>query len=93
MISSELLEIVRPLAVHFRTSGFQLFLVGGIVRDEQLRAGSWVDIDLATDALPADTKRLVAPFSSAVWTQGERFGTIGCRIDVHEFEIHALDRS
>ena len=87
MISSELLEIVRPLAVHFRTSGFQLFLVGGIVRDEQLRAGSWVDIDLATDALPADTKRLVAPFSSAVWTQGERFGTIGCRIDAHEFEI------
>lgn len=87
MISSELLEIVRPLAVHFRTGGFQLFFVGGIVRDERLTAGSWVDIDLATDALPADTKRLVAPLASAVWTQGERFGTIGCCIDAHEFEI------
>ncbi len=87
MISPELLVVVQPLAAHFRTHGFALYLVGGIVRDEQLEAGSWVDIDLATDARPDDTKRLVAPLASAVWTQGERFGTIGCRVGAHEFEI------
>jgi poly(A) polymerase len=87
VISSHLFELVRPLAEHFRVEGFQLFLVGGIVRDEQLAEGSWVDIDLATDARPEDTKRLVATLASAVWTQGERFGTIGCRIDDRQFEI------
>jgi poly(A) polymerase len=87
VISPELLAIVQPLAARFRAAGFQLFLVGGIVRDEQLTAGSWSDIDLATDARPEHTKRLVAPLASAVWNQGERFGTIGCRIDGSQFEI------
>ena len=89
MISAALLEIVRPLAERFRDDGRKLFLVGGIVRDEVLVHGThaWVDIDLATDARPDDTKRLVAPLASAVWNQGERFGTIGCRIGAHPFEI------
>ena len=89
MISAALLEIVRPLAERFRDDDRQLFLVGGIVRDELLAHGThaWADIDLATDARPEDTKRLVASLASAVWNQGERFGTIGCRIGAHPFEI------
>ena len=89
MISSELLATVRPLVDRFHDAGRQLFLVGGIVRDEFLSGGSrsWTDIDLATDARPEETKRIVAPIADAVWTQGERFGTIGCRVAGELIEI------
>ncbi len=33
------------------------------------------------------TKELVAPVATAVWTQGERFGTIGCIVDGRDHEI------
>ncbi len=82
------LEEVGPLAERFVASGFHLYLVGGIVRDLQLGAAlDDLDLDLTTDARPADIKRLVGPIASAVWTQGERFGTIGCRIDGRPIEI------
>jgi poly(A) polymerase len=45
------------------------------------------DIDLTTDALPAETKRLVKGWADSVWTQGERFGTIGCQTDGWTYEI------
>src|SRR4051794_36368834 len=45
------------------------------------------DIDLTTDARPDETKRLVKGWAESVWTQGERFGTIGCRKDGWDFEI------
>ncbi len=83
------LEQVRPLAERFDRAGFSLYLVGGVVRDlllgRDLTTGN--DIDLTTDALPADTKRLVADFGDAVWSQGEKFGTIGCRRGSWDFEI------
>ena len=92
MIPSRLqpvLDQVRPLAEAFEAAGHRLYLVGGIVRDQllgkALSPGS--DIDLTTDARPAETKRLVAPLADAVWTQGERFGTIGARIDGRDYEI------
>jgi poly(A) polymerase len=89
VISKALLGEVGPVAERFRDAGFQLFLVGGIVRDELLERGgrNWADIDLATDARPSDTKRIVDPLASAVWTQGERFGTIGCKIREVPYEI------
>ena len=45
------------------------------------------DIDLTTDARPDEIKRLVAGWADAVWTQGERFGTIGAAKDGRDFEI------
>lgn len=83
------LERVAPLAERFAAEGFALYLVGGVVRDlllgRDLSGGR--DIDLTTDALPADTKALVKGWAESVWTQGERFGTIGCRRDGWDFEI------
>ena len=35
------------------------------------------DLDLTTDALPAEIERLVRGWADDIWTQGERFGTIG----------------
>ena len=45
------------------------------------------DVDLTTDALPEDIRAIVAPMASAVWEQGARFGTIGCKIDGRLYEI------
>lgn len=84
-----MLDEVRPLADAFAAAGRPLYLVGGIVRDlllgVDLPAG--FDIDLTTDARPDEIKRLVAPLADAVWTQGERFGTIGAKLGERTFEI------
>ncbi|MFM8862642.1 MAG: CCA tRNA nucleotidyltransferase [Acidimicrobiia bacterium] len=83
------LDRTAPLADRFAASGRRLYLVGGVVRDlllgTELTEGR--DIDLTTDAPPAETRALVAGWADAVWTQGERFGTIGCRADGWTFEI------
>lgn len=83
------LDRTVPLAEAFAAAGFSLALVGGVVRDLLLGRdmSDGRDIDLTTDALPADTKRLVKGWADSVWTQGERFGTIGCQRDGWTFEI------
>ena len=84
-----ILQAVEPLGAAFAGAGHRLFLVGGLVRD--LLADRPVDErndwDLTTDATPARIKELVAPMADALWTQGERFGTIGCTIGGDTFEI------
>jgi poly(A) polymerase len=83
------LDEVRPLADAFARADRRLYLVGGIVRDLLLGADlhDRVDLDLTTDAVPAEVKRLIAPLVDAVWTQGERFGTIGAKVGSRTFEI------
>ena len=84
-----MLERTAPLAERFTAAGYQLYLVGGVVRDLLLGRdmSSGRDIDLTTDALPAVVKKLVAGWADSVWSQGERFGTIGCQTDGWTFEI------
>ena len=83
------LDEVRPLADAFVAAGHRLYLVGGIVRDrflgKELSPDS--DIDLTTDARPEAIAAIVRPLASAVWDQGARFGTIGCRIGGRAYEI------
>ena len=83
-----ILDETRPLAERFGAAGHRLYLVGGIVRDlladRELDAP---DIDLTTDARPAETRRLLSDWADDVWAQGERFGTIGARRDGRAFEI------
>ena len=69
---------LAPLADRFATAGHRLYLVGGTVRD--LVAGDerpQFDLDATTTAHPSEIKRLLQGWADAVWTQGERFGTIG----------------
>ncbi len=83
-----LLEVCRPIAERFVGAGFEILLVGGIIRD--LASGRDVrraDLDLTTDARPPDTLRLLDGWVDAVWRQGERFGTIGARRGPHELEV------
>ena len=77
-----------PLATAFADAGHRPFLVGGLVRDDLLgRVRDDVDYDLTTDARPEAIKELIEPFADAVWTAGERFGTIACRIGGVDYEI------
>jgi len=85
---ADVLAVTAPVAERFTDAGHKLYLVGGIVRDLILgRELRHADIDLTTDALPEETKRLVSPLADTVWTQGERFGTIGCTIGGRPLEI------
>ena len=83
-----LVEESRWLMDLFEAAGKSLYLVGGVVRDAVLnRLGPDADLDFTTDARPEETKGLVAAEADAVWTQGERFGTIGCKRDERRYEI------
>lgn len=76
---------LRPLADRFAQAGHRLYLVGGTVRDLLVDAGGKdFDLDLTTDARPEQIKALLSGWADALWTQGERFGTIGARRDAHE---------
>ncbi len=83
------LDQVRPLAEAFTAADRPLYLVGGVVRDLLLGRDrpAGADIDLCTPALPAEIKQIVSPLAEAVWTQGERFGTIGLRHRGQDYEI------
>jgi len=81
----------QQLARLLADAGHQCYLVGGSVRDAFLdraaRADEAVDLDLATDARPDVVEALVRPWAEAVWLQGQRFGTVGCRKDGRLLEI------
>jgi len=84
----EALDAAMPLARRFEAAGHHLYFVGGVVRDSLLdisRAEN--DLDATTPARPAEIKELVSELADAVWTQGERFGTIGCQIEGRVYEI------
>jgi len=79
---------LSSLVERFAAGGHRLYLVGGTVRD--LLAGpdrSDFDLDLTTDPRPPQIKALVDGWSDAVWTQGERFGTIGAKRGDRVYEI------
>ena len=82
------LDEVRPVAERLARTGHRTYLVGGSVRDLLLdRDARDRDFDLTTDARPDDIEAAVRGWADAVWTQGKRFGTIGCRKAGRDFEI------
>ncbi len=93
------LDGIRPLADAFADAGHRLYLVGGVVRDLFLSDVEPTDLDFTTDAEPDDIDAVIRGFDGveAVWTQGKRFGTIGCRIVIngvpvdHEITTHRAE--
>ncbi|MEO6570060.1 MAG: CCA tRNA nucleotidyltransferase [Ilumatobacteraceae bacterium] len=82
------LDELAPLAARFVDAGHRIFLVGGTVRDLLVDAGrDDFDLDLTTDARPDEIKACLAGWAEAMWTQGERFGTIGARSGDRTYEI------
>ena len=84
------LEPVGPLAERFADAGHRLYLVGGIVRDlladRPVGRAQRPRPDHRRHG-PSRSRRSSRPLAEAVWTQGERFGTIGCTIDGRDYEI------
>ena len=76
---------LAPLAERFAARGHRLYLVGGSVRDLLVggdptdAVGDDFDLDLTTDARPDEIKAALDGAVDALWTQGERFGTIGAQ--------------
>jgi poly(A) polymerase len=82
------LDELAPIAERFRAAGHRLYVVGGTVRDLLIDAGrDDFDLDLTTDARPDEIKACLAGWATSVWTQGERFGTIGARFGDRIYEI------
>lgn len=90
------LSDVDPLALElgerFRAAGYELFLVGGTVRDALLgppRAAQSHrrDLDFATDARPEDTLQIIAGWAEGRYLKGIRFGTVGARRQARDLQI------
>ncbi len=81
-----ILAETAELSARFAAGGHPLYLVGGVVRDLILNRPS-VDLDFTTAAEPPEIKKLVSGWADAVWTQGERFGTIGLRKGERRYEV------
>src|SRR5258708_33465559 len=60
-----MLDIILTLAQRFRAQGYELYMVGGTVRDLLLRRDVPADADLATNARPDDIKRIAAAHQPA----------------------------
>lgn len=81
------MNAIERLARAFAEDGHSLYLVGGSVRDELLGLPVH-DYDFTTDAEPDDIKRLLgAAGPDAIYTVGERFGTVGALFRDDCFEI------
>lgn len=86
---ADVIAVAGALTDRFTARGFRLYLVGGVVRDPLAGRPVAGDVDLTTDARPEQTREVLAgwPLVEALWTQGERFGTIGCRVAGRSYEI------
>ena len=89
---------LAPLAERFAGAGHRLYLVGGTVRDLMLAKPNIGDYDATTDAHPAEIKKLLHGWADAIWTQGEKFGTIGAKkgdriyeVTTHRAEVYQDD--
>jgi poly(A) polymerase len=90
-----LVEATEALAERFARADKRIYLVGGSVRDALLvgpgadasAENKEFDFDLTTDARPEEIEKLVAGWADVVWTQGARFGTIGCSRHGRRYEI------
>jgi poly(A) polymerase len=83
------LDATEELARRFAAAGKALYLVGGSVRDALFPGvdSKGSDFDLTTDARPDEIDGLVRGWADDIWTQGARFGTIGCRKGSRVYEI------
>ncbi len=87
----------RRVAEAFRRRGWELYLVGGVVRDALLGAPTGEDLDFATNASPGQTRvALKDTRPDAVYDVGERFGTLGAvygqmRVEITTYRAEAYE--
>ena len=86
---NKLLDFTSPLKECFTTSGKEIYLVGGIVRDIHAGLNDIFDrdLDFTTDATPDEIKTIIQPIAENVWLSGQQFGTIGAQVNGKTIEI------
>jgi poly(A) polymerase len=82
----EIPHVATELGDRFRLAGHELYLVGGGVRD-LLLGRDLVDLDFATDAVPAETTKILRGWAHPLYLVGVKFGTVGARRDERLLEI------
>ena len=70
----------------FKTNGFQLFVVGGAVRDAVLGSNP-KDFDLATNATPDQVEQMMQDSGFTTLATGKAFGVINVFTNSGDFEI------
>ena len=71
---------MTELARLFTARGYELALVGGMVRDVFLgRVRPGFEYDLATDARPEQVRQIIARWADKIWETGIEYGTVGLR--------------
>jgi poly(A) polymerase len=83
------INVPKPLlrlGKRFKEAGHELYLVGGYVRDA-LGGNAGKDVDATSGARPKEIKTLLGPGAEYLWTMGERFGTIGARVEGYDIEV------
>jgi poly(A) polymerase len=84
----EVPALATELGERFVAAGFELYLVGGVVRDMLLRrTGGGRELDMATSATPTQTIQLLRGWADRRYTVGVRFGTVGAAKGEQVFEI------
>jgi poly(A) polymerase len=82
----DLADVLAPLGARFADAGFQVYLVGGSVRDAVLgRLTS--DLDFTTDARPEQVQELLTGWVDAMWDTGIEFGTVSAEYRGQQLEI------
>lgn len=86
---NKLLDFTSPLKECFASSGKEIYLVGGIVRDIHAGLNDIFDrdLDFTTDATPDEIKTIIQPIAENVWLSGQQFGTIGAQVNGKTIEI------
>jgi poly(A) polymerase len=80
--------LLQGLGDRFASTGKEIALVGGPVRDALLgRLTADTDMDFTTDAHPEQVLALLEGYADTTWDVGIRFGTVGARIEGREVEI------
>lgn len=89
-------KMLSELGAVFDSAGFDLYLVGGTVRDALLgKLGT--DLDFTTDARPEQVQELVAGWAEAIWDAGIAFGTLGVvrkgqRVEITTYRSDSYDQ-
>jgi poly(A) polymerase len=88
--------LLREVGAVFQAAGYQLYLVGGSVRDAVLGRLT-TDLDFTTDARPEAVQAIVRPWADALWDTGIDFGTVGAgksgqRLEITTFRADSYDQ-
>lgn len=70
----------------FQNSGYNIFLVGGCIRDKVMRRGI-KDYDLATNARPNEIITICENYNIAAYDSGMKYGTVTLLINDIPFEV------